>query len=144
MMMGRVLSVFASALFFTALASAHAADTQAGKIADGDWAVQLKPAAGNKVKGTTQAYEDILTIKDGKFSTQVNTKYGFTPVAYTVKTDGGKTILTAELNDDKHGKSVYELEVKAGKVAGKMSWGKMGDAGKPISADYTVAGELKK
>ncbi len=130
---------------FSTLASVKAADDkQAARIADGEWNVQLKPAASNKVKGTTQPYDDTLSIKDGKFSTAVNTKYGFAPVAYSVKTVGGKTILTAELNDEKHGKSAYELEVKGGKVEGKMTWGKLGEGGKPISAEYTVTGEMKK
>src|SRR5437870_1108238 len=112
----QLFAVVAAVICLT-LASVNAADDkQAGKIADGDWAVQLAPSADNKVKGTTQKYDDVLTIKDGKFSTKVNTKFGFAPVAYTVKTDGGKTVLTAELNDEKHGKSLYQLNVNGGKI----------------------------
>ena len=133
-----------AAFFFLACAAVNAAEKPAeAKAHEGEWTVQLKPSAGNKLKGTTQAYPDTITIKDGKFSTQVNTKYGFEPVACKVKTEGGKTIVTVELSDEKHGKNEYELTFSGNAVEGTMKWGKAGEDGKPKTAEYTVSGNKK-
>lgn len=129
--------------FFFLASVAHAAEKAEAKAPEGEWTVQLKPAASNKLKGTTQAYPDVITIKDGKFSTQVNTKYGFEPVACKVKTDGAKTLVTVELSDEKHGKNEYELTFSGNAVEGTMKWGKAGEDGKPKSAEYTVSGNKK-
>lgn len=122
--------------------AARAADAE--KPSDGEWAVKLKPAAGNKVKGSTQEIADTLIIRNGKFNTAVNAKYGFEDAPCTVKTTGGKTILTAQLVNEKHGKIVFELELAGGKVSGKMVWGKMSENGKPINAEFAVTGDVKK
>ncbi|MBI3828560.1 MAG: hypothetical protein HY291_03535 [Planctomycetes bacterium] len=140
--MSRSLACLA-AFFFLATAAAYAAEKAEPKAPEGEWTVQLKPAAGNKLKGTTQAYPDTITIKDGKFSTQVNTKYGFDAVACKVKTEGGKTLVTAELSDEKHGKNTYELTFSGTAVEGTMKWGKAGEDGKPKSAEYAVSGTKK-
>ncbi len=108
--------------------------------------MQLKPAPGNSLKGTTEAYPDTITIKDGKLSTEVNTKYGFDPVECTVKVQKGKTLVLALLNDEKHGKSEYQLTFsgKDGKeVVGQMRWGKQGEDGKPKYAEYSLMGTKK-
>ncbi|MCW8133325.1 MAG: hypothetical protein KIS92_23475 [Planctomycetota bacterium] len=112
-------------------------------VAEGEYAVEVKPSPNNKLRGTNQAYKDVITLKDGKFSTMVNTKYGFDPVAYEVKTDGGKTVVVAELKDEKHGSNKYELEVKGAALEGTMKWGKMGEDGKPKAAEYTLTGAKK-
>lgn len=121
----------------------NAAEKTEAKAPDGEWAVDVKPAATNKLKGTMQAYKDVITIKDGKFSTQINTKYGFEPAACTVKSENGKTVVSAELKDEKHGSNKYELMFKDNTVEGTMHWGKMGEDGKPKNAEYAISGTKK-
>ena len=129
------------------LASAVSSALAAGPTApEGEWSVQVKPAPGNTLKGTTEAYPDTITIKDGKLSTAVNSKYGFEPVAAVVTTTRGKTTVVAELSDEKHGKTQYQLifSGKDGKeVTGQMRWGKQGEDGKPKYAEYSLTGTKK-
>lgn len=124
----------------------HTAHAASPKAPEGEWSVQLKPAPGNSLKGTTDPYPDVITIKDGKLSTEVNSKFGFQPVEVTVKVVKGKTQLLALLADEKHGKTEFQLifSGKDGKdVTGQMRWGKQGEDGKPKYAEYTVMGTKK-
>jgi hypothetical protein len=142
--MTRRLSYFVAVFAcFVAVRSAEAAKP---KAPDGEWTVQVTPSPNNTLKGTTEAYEDTITIKDGKLITAVNAKYGFKPVDCTVKLARGKTSVVAELNDDKHGKTEFQLlfsgkgKDKTTDVSGQMRWGKQGEDGNIKSAEYSVTG----
>ena len=105
----------------------------------GDFPVKVTPSPNNKVPRTNTAYDDVITIKDGKLNSKVNAGYGYAAGAVTVKTEGGKTLLTADLEHPKHGKNHYELEVKGTQIAGTLKWGKVGESGKDLAAEYTIA-----
>jgi hypothetical protein len=109
----------------------------------GEWPVEVKPAATNKLKGTMQAYPDVIIIKDNKMTTQVSAKYGYESGVCTVKTEGGKSVITAELKHPKHGNNTYTVEIKGAAITGTMKWGKTGEDGKAKSADYTLASAAK-
>lgn len=137
-----LVKLFCLATLLCIMSAAHAQEHKAA-VAEGEYAVDVKPSPSNKLRGTNQAYKDVITLKDGKFSSMVNAKYGFEPVAYEVKTDGGKTIVVAELKDAKHGSNKYELEVKGNALEGTMKWGKQGEDGKAKTAEYTLTGAKK-
>lgn len=113
------------------------------KAPEGEWTMQVKPSPNNTLKHTTEAYTDTVTIKDGKFITEVNAKYGFEPVPCTVKIMRGKTYVVALLNDEKHGKTEYQLIFSGKDLSGQMRWGKQGEDGKPKYAEYSVTGMKK-
>ena len=131
------------------LVSAHSAAAAGPKAPEGEWTVQLQPSPNNTLKGTTEAYTDTITIKDGQFVTAVNAKYGFAPVKCSVKMARGKTTVVAELSDEKHGKTEYQLTFsgkgkdKLTDVSGQMRWGKQGEDGSLKLAEYTVTGTKK-
>ncbi len=147
--MTRSLSYFVAVFAF--VVAAHSAEAAKPKAPDGDWTVQVTPSPNNTLKGTTEAYEDTITIKDGKLITEVNAKFGFKPVTCTVKLSRGKTTITAELNDEKHGKTEYELVLsgkgkdkdKTTEISGQMRWGKQGEDGSLKYAEYSVTGTKK-
>src|SRR5262245_53592616 len=130
---------------FAFVVTAHSAEAANPKAPEGEWTVQIKPSPNNTLKGTTEAYADTFTIKEGKFVTEVNTKYGFQPVGCTVKASRGKTFVLAQLSDEKHGKTEYQLTFGANgkEVSGLMRWGKLGEDGKPKYAEYSVMGTKK-
>jgi hypothetical protein len=141
--MTRSLSHFVAVFGF--VIAAHSAEAASPKAPEGEWTVQLKPSPNNTLKGATEAYADTITIKEGKFVTEVNAKYGFEPVACTVKTSRGKTNVVALLEGEKHGKTEYQLtfSVKGKEVSGMMRWGKQGEDGKPKYTEYSVTGTKK-
>ena len=108
--------------------------TQAAEIPDSEWTVEVTPAAGNKLKGTTKPYTDVYSFKAGKFSSDTAAKQGFAAGAYEIKTEKGITKISADMSNEKHGKNQYELEIKDGMLVGTLKWGKTGEDGKPKTA----------
>jgi len=131
--------IFPALVFFLFAASAFAADA----VPDGEYAVKISPLPSNKLKGTTQAYDDVVTIKGGKMTTKVSTQYGFPDGPCTMKTENGRKLIVAEMKDDKHGSNLFTLEVRGKAVAGTLKWSKIGEDGKPKQADYTVTSAAK-
>lgn len=132
-------NILVAAIVVVLSAGGYAADA----VPDGEWAVQIKPNPANKLKGTTQPYDDVVTIKGGKMTTKVSAQYGFPEGPCTIKTENGHKLIVAEMKDDKHGSNLFTLEVKGKAVAGTLKWSKVGEDGKPKQADYTVTGAAK-
>jgi hypothetical protein len=130
--------VFASFAVLIACTLVQAADAPTGS-----WSIDVTPNAANTIKGSTTAYPDVLSIKDGKLSSQMGGKQGFAPGAYTLKTDRGKTTVSADLVSPKHGKNHYEFDVQQGVLTGKMVWSKTGEDGKPKEAEFTLKSAKK-
>lgn len=131
--------ILAAAVLVLLSATSFAADA----VPEGEWAVQIKPSPTNKLKGTTQPYDDVVTIKGGKMTTKVSSQYGFPEGTCSIKTENGHKLIVAEMKDDKHGSNLFTLEVKGKAVAGTLKWSKTGEDGKPKVADYTVTGAAK-
>lgn len=131
--------ILSASVLMLLTASVFAADA----VPDGEWAVEIKPNATNKLKGTTQQYDDVITIKGGRMTTKVSTQYGFPDGPCTLKTEGGAKLIVCELKDDKHGSNLFTLQVKGKAVAGTLKWSKIGEDGKPKQADYAVTGAAK-
>lgn len=112
----------------------HAVET----VPDGEWSVKVTPSPQNKLKHTTQAYDDVLTIKGGRLTSKVSAGYGFPDGACTPKTEGGRKLIVCEMKDEKHGTNLYTLEVKGKAAVGVLKWSKIGEDGKPKSAEYTL------
>jgi len=108
------------------------------RAADASWTVDVTPSEKNTIKGSTTAYPDVLICKDGKLTSQTSGKQGFAPGVCTIKTEGGKTTVSADLVSPKHGKNHYELEVHGTAVTGTMVWSKMGEDGKAKEAEFTI------
>ena len=108
------------------------------------FAVSVVPSASNKLKHTTEKYDDVLTVTGAKFSSKVSSGYGYPDGDCQTKKDGAKTVITAELKDDKHGTNKYDLVVQGDKIAGTLKWSKMGEDGKPKTAEYAITGSVKK
>jgi len=108
------------------------------------FAVSVLPSASNKLKHTTEKYDDVLTVTGAKFSSKVSSGYGFPDGECQMKKDGAKSTITAELKDEKHGTNKYDLVVQGDKIAGTLKWSKMGEDGKPKTAEYTITGSVKK
>lgn len=121
--------------FMICALSVHAADT----VPDGEYAVKVTPSPQNKLKHTTQPYDDVLTIKGGKMTSKVSNSYGFPEGTCTLKNEGGRKLIVCEMKDDKHGANVYTLEVRGKLAVGTLKWSKIGEDGKPKAADYTLA-----
>lgn len=131
--------VLAAAVFMLLSASAFAADV----VPDGEYAVKVTPLASNKLKGTTQAYDDVLTIKGGKMTTKVSAGYGFPEGECKVTTVGTRKVVVCEMKDEKHGTNLFSLDLQPKLCAGTLKWSKMGDDGKPKSAEYQIKGTAK-
>jgi hypothetical protein len=112
--------------------------------ADVAYAVQVVPSPSNKLKHTTEKYDDVLTISGKKFSSKVSSGYGFPDGECTEKKEGARPIITVELKDEKHGTNKYELTIQGDKIAGTLKWSKPGEDGKPKTAEYTITGSVKK
>lgn len=134
------MRIILAAMVFVLLSTASFAGDA---VQDGEWAVQIKPSPANKLKGTTQQYDDVVTIKGGKMTTKVSSQYAFPEGPCTMKTENGHKLIVAEMKDDKHGSNLFTLEVKGKAVAGTLKWSKIGEDGKPKQADYTVTGAAK-
>jgi hypothetical protein len=109
-----------------------------------DLAVKVTPNPANTLRGTTQAYDDVLAVRAGRLSSKVSSGYGFPDGPYTAKNEAGKTLIQAELKDEKHGLNQYNLVIQGEKVTGTLKWSKTGEDGKPKSAEYTLAGTVKR
>lgn len=109
---------------------------------DGSYPVQLTPNAENKTAGTGVGYPDTVTIKDGQLMTEVSKKQNFKPGEIAVTVDGDKIKITTTLVG--RGKSRYDLELKDGKISGKMIWDcDPGSEGRIKHAEYSIAPKEK-
>lgn len=126
-------------VFFLFAASGFAADA----VPDGEYAVKVTPLASNKLKGTTQAYDDVLTIKGGKMTSKVSAGYGFPEGECKLTTVGTRKVVVCEMKDEKHGTNLYSIDMQAKMCAGTLKWSKMGEDGKPKVAEYQIKGAAK-
>jgi hypothetical protein len=110
----------------------------ASETVSGEFQVKVTPSPKNNLPRTTTAYEDLITIKDGKLNSKVNAGYGYQAGPITVRKEGDKLVITGELEHPKHGKNRYELVLQGNQLAGDMKWGKIGEDGKPKAAEYTI------
>lgn len=131
--------ILSAAVFMLVAASSFAADA----VPDGEYAVKVTPLASNKLKGTTQAYDDVLTIKGGKMTTKVSTQYGFPEGECKVTTVGTRKVVVCEMKDEKHGTNLFSIDMQAKMCAGTLKWSKMGEDGKPKTAEYQIKGTAK-
>ncbi len=116
---------------------ALAADT-----VDGSYAVELIPDKENKARGTDQTYPDVVTIKEGKFQTDVGKKQGFKETNCTVTVDGNTIKIVATQMG--RGTSRFELELKDGVLGGKLTWDCLpGSNGEAKHAEYEIKGNKK-
>lgn len=113
------------------------------KIADGEWTVKVSPSVENTLRRTTRPYGDVITIKDGKLSTKVSSKFGYQPAKCEAKKESGKMLVLAELTHRKHGRNAYKLRFEGDSVKGSLEWGKMGEDGKPKKARFSIDGSKK-
>jgi len=114
-----------------------------GETVQGSYAVELTPSTDNTAKGTDKGYPDVITIKDGKLTTEVSSKQGFKAGECEVRVEGEKIKITATLAG--RGKGRYELELQGDKLSGKLIWDcDPGSAGPAKHAEYSIAGKKKK
>jgi hypothetical protein len=130
------MKLFLYAILVTGLCLFSGAN--ASETVSGEYQVKVTPSPKNNLPRTTTAYDDVITIKDGKINSKVNAGYGYQPGPVTVKKEGDKLVITGELEHPKHGKNRYELVLQGNQLAGDMKWGKIGEDGKPKAAEYTI------
>jgi len=111
---------------------------------DGEWNVRVTPGKNNTLRHTTQGYDDTFTITGGMLTTKVSAQYKFPPARCRFTPHGATVEVVAELGNRKHGKSLYTFTLAGKKLAGTLEWGKLGEDGKPKSAQFTLLGTQTK
>jgi len=71
-------------------------------------------------KGKTEVHKDTLIFADGKFRSTGCDQYGFTPAAYTTKTEGDTTWFESTSTSEKEGTNVWKGWVKG--THAKQRW----------------------
>jgi hypothetical protein len=80
-------------VFLICALSTYAAEA----VPDGEFSVKVTPSPQNKLKHTTQPYDDVLTIKGGEMTSKVSNGYGFQEGTCTLKNEGGRKLIVCEM-----------------------------------------------
>ena len=87
-------------------------------------------------------FEDFLTFKDGKFSSEVCRKYNFSDAPYWIRAEGDQIHFLAELESPTDGRMVWKGTIKDGQLRGTMHWTKKRWYW-TIDTEHEIHGELR-
>jgi hypothetical protein len=128
-------NVFNAMLCVAILSAAGAVAAAAGRDAfEGTWKVTVTPDDGGK------PYEDTLTLKNGKFTSENGKKHEFAETEYEGDFRGGQIgTFTATAKSKKEGSAKWTGTVAPGQVQGTLAWTKADGS----VVNYTYRGERK-
>jgi hypothetical protein len=102
---------------------------------EGMWKVTVTPDDGGK------AYEDTLTFKNGKFTSENGKKHEFAETEYEGDFRGGQIgTFTATAKSKKEGSAKWTGTLAAGQIQGTLAWTK----GDGSVVNYTYMGARKE
>lgn len=112
--MRKMIGSMACAMLLLALVAAAGRDRFEGK-----WTVTVTPDDGGK------SYEDTLTFKGGKFTSQSGKGHGFAEAEYEADTRGGQiSTFTATAKSAKEGSTKWTGTMAATQIQGTFTWTK--------------------
>lgn len=86
--------------------------------------------------------DDVLTFKDGQFSSEVCRRYNFASAPYWIRRDGDQVHFLAELTSPTDGKMLWQGSIRDGKLEGTMRWTRKRWYW-TIDAEHNIRGKVK-